>query len=430
MTRSAGRLADMTGLTPLADITAAPDLHAAYEQMRRRWGHVAPVLLERGRKREINGWLLLGHREILDVVQDERRFARDPHHWRDYAERTVDDDSVLGPMMFPRPNAYFADGEAHRRLRAPLDEGLRDLDQHAMQRRIRTICTELTRDFVGRGHADLIAEYASYIPMLTVANTMFGISLEHSRRLRDGLLALFGSGVDSQAGYQDVQQILGEVLQARKTAPAGDLTTAFLRHPNLHDDTEVMQEMLLMISAGYETTTIWIARTLLLMIGDPRFSGKIRGGTLGVNEALDEVLKIDPPMTHMPARFPLADCQIAGRPIERGDALILGLAAANSDPRIHTGDWWQEIDNRSHLGFSAGSHTCPARIPARLITRIAVETALHELPGITLADPHSPVPLIPSPWTRYPANLHVVFPAGDRPRPAAPPPRPPAAAAP
>ncbi|WP_235018281.1 cytochrome P450 [Thermomonospora echinospora] len=420
----------MTGLTPLADITASRDLPAAYARLRRQYGQVAPVLLEKGRQREINGWLLLGHREILDVVQDERRFARDPNHWRDYAQGLVDPDSGLGPMMFPRDNAYFADGDTHRRLRAPLDEGLRELDQHAMQRRIRAICTELTRGFVGRGHADLIAEYASYIPMLTVAGTMFGIDLDHGRRLRDGLLALFGSGTDSQDGYRDVQQILGEVLHARKAAPAGDLTTAFLHHPNLRNDTEVMQEMLLMISAGYETTAIWIARTLLLMLGDPRFSGNIRGGTLGVNEALDEVLRLDPPMTHMPARFPLADCQIDGRRIERGDALILGLAAAGFDPRIHTGDWWQEIDNRSHLGFSAGSHTCPAKIPARLITRVAVETALHELPGVTLADPQAPVPLIPSPWTRHPAHLHVVFPAADRLRTAAVPPGPPATAVP
>lgn len=408
-----GRLADMTGLTPLTDITAAPDLHGTYARLRERWGGVVPVLLEHGRRHQINGWLLLGYREILEVVQDERRFARNPeHHWRDYAEGRVDPDSGLAPMMFPRPNAYFADGDAHQRLRAPLDQGLHGLDQHAMARRIRAICAELTRDFVGRGHADLVAEYAAHIPMLTVAHTMFGIGLDHSRRLHDGLLALFGSGADSQDGYADVQRILTDVIAARRKAPAADMTTAFLRHPSLRDDTEVMQEMLLMISAGYETTTIWIARALLLMIGDPRFSGRIRGGTLGVNEALDEVLRLDPPMTHMPARFPLVDCRIAGRPIARGDALILGLAAAGSDPRIHPADrnWWQEIDNRAHLGWSAGPHTCPAKGPARTIARIAVETALHELPGVALADPDAPIPLVPSPWTRLPAHLHVRFP--------------------
>lgn len=408
------RLADMTGLTPLTEIAASPDLHGTYARLREQWGYVVPVLLEQGRRHPINGWLLLGYREILDVVQDERRFARNPElHWRDYVEGRVDPDSGLAPMMFPRPNAYFADGETHQRLRAPLDQGLLELDQHAMARRIRAICTELTGDFVGRGHADLVAEYAAHIPMVTVANTMFGIDMEHSRRLHEGLLALFGSGADSQDGYLDVQRILTDVIAARKKAPAADMTTAFLRHPNLRDDTEVMQEMLLMISAGYETTTIWIARALLLMLSDPRFSGRIRGGTLGVNEALDEVLWRDPPMTHMPARFPVMDCRIGGRQITRGDALILGLAAAGSDPRIHPADranWWQEIDNRAHLGWSAGPHTCPAKSAARTIARIAVETALHELPGVTLADPDAPIPLVPSPWTRLPACLHVRFP--------------------
>src|SRR5699024_7604888 len=121
---------------------------------------------------------------------------------------------------------------------------------------------------------------------------------------------LFGSGDDSQTGNQQLEQILTETMQDRRFTPRKDLTTAFLEHQNLHNDYEIQQSMVLMISAGYETTTTWIAQTLRLMLADPRFSGRLRGGRLGVDEALDEVLWRDPPMANMPARYALADLKI------------------------------------------------------------------------------------------------------------------------
>jgi cytochrome P450 len=401
---AAAPLAELTGLTPLAATTTCRDPQAAYAGLRARWGVVAPVQLEPG----INAWLVMGYEEICHVVRHERLFSRDPHNWRDLAEGFVAPDSGLGPMMFPRDNAYFKDGDTHRRLRAPLDEAVTGLDQRHMGRQVRSICAGLIAGFSGTGRADLVADYASVIPMLAVAD-LFGLDVALGHELRQCLLALFGSGSDSQAGNKRFEEILTDVMQARQAEPADDVTTSFVRHPNLDGPYEIMQSMVLMISAGYETTTSWIAQALRLMLTDPRFAGRLRGGRLGVDDALDEVLWRDPPMANMPARFALRDIELAGQPIRRGDALILGLAAANADSRIHSGDTWIEQGNRSHLAWSTGPHTCPAHVPARIIARAAVETALHLLPDIRLAMAPDEVALIPSPWTRCPASLPVTF---------------------
>ena len=167
--------------------------------------------------------------------------------------------------------------------------------------------------------------------------------------------------------------------------------------------------MVLMISAGYETTTTWIAQALRLMLTDPRFLGRLGGWRPGVDDALDEVLWRDPPMANMPARYALRDTELAGQPIQRGDALILGLMAANNDPQVHVDDPWTELGNRSHLAWSTGPHACPAQIPARIITRAAVDTVMSLLPGIRLAVPAEQLTLRPSPWTRCPVTLPVLF---------------------
>lgn len=408
-------LAELTGLTPLSTTTTCADPQAAYRALRDRWGQLAPVELEPG----VPAWLVLGYPELLSVVRDERVFARNPAHWRWLAEGRVRADSGLGPMMFPRDNAYFADGPRHRRLRAPLDEGIAGVDQHALARSLRATCRDVIGGFDQLGAADLVGQYAAIIPMLAVTS-LFGISREHGHELRAGLIALFGSGEDSQAGNATFERILTEVMRSHATTltdpadrcPVGgraDLTTAFLRHPNLRDDAEVVQSIVLMISAGYETTTSWIAQTIRLMLTDPRFAGRVHGGRLGADDALDEVLYRDPPMANMPARYALGDVELAGQLIRTGDAVILGLAAANADPRMHTNDPWLETGNRAHLAFSAGPHTCPALDQARLITHTAVTTALSDLHDLTLTIPAQEIALLPSPWTRCPASLPVRF---------------------
>lgn len=403
-TRVPGWLSGLDGLTPLSQTTTTTDPQAAYQRLRDEWGGVAPVELEPG----VNAWLVMGYDEICQVVRHERLFSRDPHHWRDFTEGRVPPDSGLGPMMFPRENAYFKDGEVHRRLRAPLDESVSGLPLRQVSRENRQICADLIAGFAPSGQADLVSDYAAVIPMLAVAK-MFGLDVALGQELRLCLLALFGSGEDSQAGNQRFEEILVGHMQARKAVPARDLTSAFIGHPNLRDDFEIIQSMVLMISAGFETTMSWIAQTLRLMLTDRRFAGRVRGGRLDVDDALDEVLWRDPPMANMPARYALCGTELGGQPVAEGDAIILGLAAANADPRVHSDDLWDEIGNRSHLAWSAGPHACPAHVPARIIAKSAVETALHLLPDIRLTIPAEDIALIPSPWTRCPASLPVTF---------------------
>jgi cytochrome P450 len=99
-----------SGLTPLSATTGCPDPGRAYQKLRDEWGNVAPVELEPG----VGAWLLLSYADILTVARHERMFSRDPHNWRAWQDKTVAPDSGLGPMMFPRDNAYDRTGWSTR----------------------------------------------------------------------------------------------------------------------------------------------------------------------------------------------------------------------------------------------------------------------------------------------------------------------------
>ncbi|WP_063759452.1 MULTISPECIES: cytochrome P450 [Streptomyces] len=393
-----------SGPLALSAITAAADPHQHYQRLRAQWGPVARVELEAG----IGAWLVMGWSEIKTICCDERLYSRDGRQWAAWQSGQVPPDSPLGPLMFWRPNVIGYDGAEHRRLRRPLEAAMAAVDQRRLRRHVQATCRELIREFAARGRADLLADYARAVPLRALA-AEFGLPAEQGDELLAALSALFGSAEDAQAGNHTFETLLRAVMHERRAAPAADLTTTLLTHPDLQSDDEIHQTMVVLIGAAQEATTIWIARTLTLMLTDARFAGQLRGGRLSVDEALDEVLWRDPPMTHMPARYALADTELGGQLIRRGDALILGLAAANSDPAIHTDNPDLELGNRAHMGFSAGPHRCPARDPARVITRTAVETALNQLPGIRLELHPEEITVRPSPWNRCPTSLPVRF---------------------
>jgi cytochrome P450 len=394
----------LTDLTSLSATTNCPDPQRAYQRLRAQWGSVAPVELAPG----IPGWLVLGYQEVLIASRQERLFSCNPRHWRAWQEKTVPADSGLGPLMFPRASAHFVDAAEHRRLRAPLDEGIARIDQRRLRRRVEAMSADIIATFAGDGQADLLLSYSALVSMLAVAD-LFGLDVARGRDLRDAVVALVAADSVAQAAYERFEEILAGALRSRRDAPPDDLTASFLSHPNLHDEGEVLQAMVVMIFASYGATTTWIAQTLALMLTDPRFAGRLRGGRMGLDDALDEVLWRDPPMANMPARYAVTDTELGGQQIRKGDALILGLAAANHDPLVHTGDPVMEPGNRAHVAWGTGPHACPAQVPARLITRTAVHTALNLLPDLRLDLPATGVPMHPSPWARCPASLLVRF---------------------
>lgn len=401
---SSPRLADMRGLTPLTETTAAADPHVAYRLLREVWGEVAPVELEPG----INAWLVMGYTELVQVLRNERLFAKSSEHWREYAEGRVQPNSRLGPLMCPRPNAWMADGAEHQRFRAPVVAAVEGLHLRQASGQVKEICFSLIDAFAGRGQADLVLEYALMIPALVIGR-LLGLDLETAQVLHQTLLQIFALNDGTQAANDRVEAILLDLVLARLDEPTDDMASVIVHHESMRDTTEMVFTLLLLIAASSECTMAWIAGTLQMLLTDPRFSGRLLGGRLIVEDALDEVLWRDPPVANLPGRYARADTVLGTQFVEKGDALILGYGAAAIDPRVHSDDHWDEVGNRSYLAWSTGPHMCPAQTPARLIVRDAVEAVLYRLPALKLAVPASGITRLPSPWGRCPGSLPVTF---------------------
>lgn len=76
-----------------------------------------------------------------------------------------------------------------------------------------------------------------------------------------------------------------------------------------------------------------------------------------------ETLRFDPPI-HNTRRMLTEDMELGGRLLQRGQAVLLVLAAANRDPAVfeHAAQWNPaRANNGEHLTFGAGMHQCAAR---------------------------------------------------------------------
>ena len=84
----------------------------------------------------------------------------------------------------------------------------------------------------------------------------------------------------------------------------------------------------------------------------------------------------------------LADREVGGRMLRRGEQVMMILGAANRDPEIFKDPDRFDIMRRPnpHLAFGAGRHTCLGSWFAKLQAKIGVQLLLDRFPHLQLAD--------------------------------------------
>lgn len=378
-----------------------------YRALRREHGPIAPVLLEG----DIPAWLVLGYSEVSYVTSHDELFARDSRRWNQWPN--IPQNWPLLPFVGYQPSVLFTEGEEHQRRAGVITEALEGVDQFELARDCQIIADELISAFAGSGQAELMSAYAHTLPARAVVQVC-GMPLagEDTHQLVDDLRISLDAaeGEDPIAAYGRVAARLTQLVKDKREHPGRDVTTRMLQHPAGLADEEIVQDLISVIAAAQQPTANWICNTLRLLLTDERFALNVSGGRLSVGEALNEVLWLDTPTQNFIGRWAVRDTQLGGRRIQAGDCLVLGLAAANTDPQIwpgaHVG-----AENAAHLSFSNGEHRCPYPAPllADVMARTAVETLLERLPDLILAVEPDELTWRPSIWMRGLTALPVEF---------------------
>ncbi|MEK8172660.1 hypothetical protein NKH77_36485 [Streptomyces sp. M19] len=185
---------------------------------------MAPVEIAPG----VGAYLVIGYRAALDLLHDSRTWSKDPRAWQD----TLPPGCPILPMMMWRPNPLFNDGEAHSRYRRVIRDSFGMIEPHRLRAETAHSADQLIREFAAQGTADLVDDYARYLP-LKLFNQLFGVPDEHGDRLVRPLGAMMEAKSPQEAtrAGAEYHQYITELVALKQRERGPDLTSWYIDHP-------------------------------------------------------------------------------------------------------------------------------------------------------------------------------------------------------
>lgn len=134
----------------------------------------------------------------------------------------------------------------------------------------------------------------------------------------------------------------------------------------------------------YDATAGLIGQTLRTLLSRPDLRAQATTNPGCLHEMVLEVARYDAPVQNT-RRFVARDGVIAGQAVQRGDAILVVLAAANRDPAANPEPELFRVcrAGRQLFSFGAGPHSCPSVSLATTIAGATVARLLAE--GVDLA---------------------------------------------
>jgi cytochrome P450 len=346
------------------------------------------------RSRAADGWVLSRHRDVHAILSD-RRFSSDERNLRDWPKivRRRERAGLPDPYAEERGSMLRLDAPDHTRLRSLVSKAFTPRAVERMRPRVEVRVAELLAPF-GPGDAmELVGDFASPLPVTIIAE-MLGVPPEDHPRFRrwsdEAIRTLGDGGVEdhlrAEAAIQELGEYLLGVAEERRRAPREDLLTGLVRAEERGEklrDLELASMCVLLLVAGNETTTKLVANGLLALLDHPGQLELLRKEPRRIPAAVDELLRYDGPV-QLTSRIVLEDQAFEGRPFERGQQLVLLLAAANRDPETFAEPDRLDVTraNARHLAFGQGAHFCLGAQLARLETALALEGLLGRFPEL------------------------------------------------
>jgi pimeloyl-[acyl-carrier protein] synthase len=134
-----------------------------------------------------------------------------------------------------------------------------------------------------------------------------------------------------------------------------------------------------------ETTTNLIGNGILSLLRNPDVVEELRNDLSLITTAVEELLRYESPSQHT-ARLATEDIELGGKKIQKRQAVIAVMGAANRDPERFPDPDRLDIrrkDNR-HVAFGFGAHFCFGAPLARIEGQIAFSTILRRLQNLQL----------------------------------------------
>lgn len=347
---------------------------------------------------ELGFWVLTRYADIAAVYHDPR-FSRAQGLRRGY-ERLPESEQVMAQPVYQSfsKTMFYSDPPYHTRLRGLVNSAFTPTAIEQMRPYVQRTVDQLLDAVQTNGKMDVIHDFAYPLPILVIVQ-MLGLPAEERiqfKKWSDDLFAILGSVPHApermERAARSLEQLtdyITKLSDARRQGPQQDLLTALVEA--VEDGEQLTQEelvanVIILLSAGHETTSNLIGNGLLALLQNPDQMQKLRQQPRLMLSAVEEMMRYDNPV-QIAYRSAARDVEIGGKLIRQGQLVNSILAAGNRDPEHYSEPDRFEIarDEGRHLGFGLGIHFCLGAPLVRLEAQVAFSTMLRRFPELSLA---------------------------------------------
>ena len=371
-------------LVDLADpdtfVAAAP--HEALAELRR----TAPVYFQ-----EMDGepgfWAILKHADVV-------RVARDPEHFSASEGGVVIENLPPDQLEMIRGMLLAMDPPRHTDYRQPMSDRFKARIIAQLEPAIRGVCRDILEAAAAKGEVEFVHEVTSALPSRVIGQLM-GLPEadwphvhELAERNTSGQDDEYASAEPNSASIEMAMYAMA-FAAARRVEPVREDLTSYILGCDFNgkpmDDIAFATFFVQLVTAGNDTTKTMLASGLLALLQHPDQLAELRGDRSLLPGTVEEILRWANPL-HYFRRTALADTELRGVPIAKGDKVAMYYTSANRDEDVFEDAPSFDIHRspNPHLSFGIGQHFCLGVHLARLEGRVFFGELLAAFPTIEL----------------------------------------------
>lgn len=296
----------------------------------------------------------------------------------------------------------FSDPPLHTRVRKLISGALTPRAIAGMEQGLITLIDHLLDQLASKAQVDLIADFASAIPIEVIGN-LLDVPLNERAPLRDWSMAILGALEPTlspevfERGNQAVAEFilyLEDLIARRRQQPANPETDVLTRLIGGEADgekltpKELLHNCIFLLNAGHETTTNLIGNGLVLLHDHADQRALLHTQPDLIKTTVEEVLRYES-SNQLGNRITSEAVELRGIRMPAQTQITLCIGAANRDPSQFTDPENFDIQRNPnrHLAFASGAHACAGMSLARLEGQIALGRFIARFPNFTLTTP-------------------------------------------